>query len=275
MVENIVQDAGTEGVSGTCGLNGVLLKEWSALYAASLVISAASVFTQGDKNQRNVIFLFNQCSTLVVVCGIKKEFHFVVRNLQNVTFGKTIFDLYPGILKGFPQRRTKVRVKCDDAASLFGNFDSMAGSFADSLMCGRKSSKVENTGITDQVIWYFIFCKHHISTRITVEGEVSVSIRIGVDKCQSRMYFFIHNKSFCINSNFFHSSFQLVSEHVLSNFSDKSGLLAKALKHSQNITWSSARVRFHDRVALRAGSILCEIDKKLAKCSYVVVSITH
>ena len=73
VLQNIVQDAGTEGVSGTCGLNGVLLKEWSAFYAASLIISAASVFTHGDKNQRNVIFLFDQCSTLVVVCGIERS----------------------------------------------------------------------------------------------------------------------------------------------------------------------------------------------------------
>ena len=134
---------------------------------------------------------------------------------------------------------------------------------------------MENAGIADQVVWNLIHSQHHVSTWITIEREVSVSIRIGVDKCQCGMYFFIHNKSSCINSNFFNSSLQLVSEHILSNFSDKSGFLAKALKHSQNITWSSARVRFHDRVALCAGSILGEIDEKLAKCSHVVVSITH
>ena len=265
MLQNIVQDAGTEGVSGTCGLNGVLLKEWSAFYAASLIISAASVFTHGDKNQRNVIFLFDQCSTLVVVCGIEKEFHFVVRNLQNVTFGKAVFNLDTGILKGFPEWRAQIGVKGDDTAGFFCYLNGMTCSFTYALMGRRESSEMENTGVADQVIRNLILCQHHVSTWITIEGEVSVSIRIGVDKCQCGMYFFIHNKSSCINSNFFHSSLQLVSEHILSNFSDKSGLLAKALKHSQNITWSSARVRFHDRVALRAGSILCEIDEKLAK----------
>ena len=59
---------------------------WKSLEDARVEIEYG--LTKCDKNQRNVIFLFDQCSTLVVVCGIEKEFHFVVRNLQNVTMGK-------------------------------------------------------------------------------------------------------------------------------------------------------------------------------------------
>ena len=142
-------------------------------------------------------------------------------------------------------------------------------------MSGRESSEMENTGVTDQVIRNLVLRQHHVSAWITIEGEIPVSIRIGVDKCQSSMYFFIHNKSLCINSNFFNSCFQLVSEHVLSNFSDKSSFFTKALKHSQNIARSSTWIRLHDRITLCAGSVLCEIDKKLAKCGHVIDSIAH
>ena len=56
MVENVVQDAGAEGVSGTSGLDGILLKERGSFYTVSLVVSAASVFSKGDQDKGNVIF---------------------------------------------------------------------------------------------------------------------------------------------------------------------------------------------------------------------------
>ena len=98
MLQNIIQNAGAEGISGTCSLNSMLLKEWCTFYTATLVLSTASVLTHSDQYKGNVVLLFNKGCTLVIVCSIEEKFYFVVRNLQHIAFGKTVLDLFSGIL---------------------------------------------------------------------------------------------------------------------------------------------------------------------------------
>ena len=89
------------------------------------------------------------------------------------------------------------------------------------------------------------------------------------------MHLLIHNKCLCINSNFFNSSLELISKHVFSNLADESSFLSKTIQHSKNIAWGSAWIGLHNRVALCAGTILCEVDQKFTQCSHIIASIAH
>ena len=59
MVEDIVQSAGAESVAGSGGFDGVFLKEWCGFYFMSVVVCAASVFSEGDQDEWNVVFFFD------------------------------------------------------------------------------------------------------------------------------------------------------------------------------------------------------------------------
>ena len=58
MFQDIVQCACAEGISGPGGLDGMLLKERGGLYTQILVICTASIFSEGDQDQRDTVFFF-------------------------------------------------------------------------------------------------------------------------------------------------------------------------------------------------------------------------
>ena len=131
-------------------------------------------------------------------------------------------------------------------------------------MSGGKSDKKKNTGVCDQITGNLLFFQHHVCTWITVKREIPVSIRIGVNKCQCGMYFFIGYKIISINANFFHGLAKLVTKHIFSYFSNEGCFLAKAFQHGKYITGSTTRVGFQKRIPLGADAVFCEIDQQLS-----------
>ena len=127
-----------------------------------------------------------------------------------------------------------------------------------------KCSKVKNLCRTDQFFIHFFFFQHHICSRIPVEREISVTVRISMYERKCGMYFFIHYQIPCINSNFFDCSFQLFSEHIFSDFSDKCGLFPELFKHCEYIARCASRIGFQEWISLCARSIFCKINQQFA-----------
>ena len=135
VLKDIVQSTCTEGVTGSCGFDSVFLKEWCCFCFLSVVVCATSVFSESDKNKRNVVFFFDESCPFVIVCSIEEKFYFVVGNFQYISAFHSVFDFFAGIIKVFPERRAQAWVEGDDTASFFCNVKCVAGCFTDTFMC--------------------------------------------------------------------------------------------------------------------------------------------
>ena len=136
VVKHVVQGAGAEGVAGAGGFDGVFLKEWCGFYFSAMVVCTASVFSKGDQDKGDVVFFFDESCAFIVVCSIKKEFHFVVGDLQHIAAFHAVFDLFAGVIKVFPERWAKVWIESDNTVGFFCHIKSVAGCFADAFVCG-------------------------------------------------------------------------------------------------------------------------------------------
>ena len=133
-----------------------------------------------------------------------------------------------------------------------------------------KDSAVTNPFLID-------FLRHQIDvrTRLTVKGKITVAIFHSMDKCKSSMDVIIHSQSSCIDSLFHHCQFQLMSEHVVTDLTDKGHFLSEACQHRQHIAWRSAWVRFKQRIALTGKPVLGKIDQQFSQCGHIKDSLFH
>ena len=134
---------------------------------------------------------------------------------------------------------------------------------------------MENSGIADQISIHIILGKHHISTRITVKREITISIRISMYKSKSCMHFIIHNKISGIDSTFFDSTFKLFAKHIITYFSDKGSLFTKTVQHGKNIARSPTRIGLESWISLGTFAVFCKVDQKLAESCYIIQSVFH
>ena len=79
--QDMVQAAAAEGVAGTGCLNGGILQERLHLYAQILVVSAASVSSQRQHDQRNIVLFTQLCDTCVEILFAGEPLDLVIGNL--------------------------------------------------------------------------------------------------------------------------------------------------------------------------------------------------
>ena len=79
--QDIVQAAAAEGIAGTGCLNGGILQERLHLYAQILVVSAASVSSQRQHDQRDIVLFTQLCDTCVEILFAGEPLDLVIGNL--------------------------------------------------------------------------------------------------------------------------------------------------------------------------------------------------
>ena len=76
-----MQAAAAEGIAGTGCLNGGILQERLHFYAQILVVSAASVSSQRQHDQRDVVLLTQFCNTCIEILFAGEPLDLVIGNL--------------------------------------------------------------------------------------------------------------------------------------------------------------------------------------------------
>ena len=115
--------------------------------------------------------------------------------------------------------------------------------------------------ICNNVIPDLILPEHHICTRVTVEGEISVSVRISMYKGKCCVYLVVDHKVAGVDPYFLYGILKLGSEHVVSDFADECSFFAKLLKHCKHVAWSTARIGFQHRIPLCAASVFSKVNQ--------------
>ena len=86
-----------EGVSCSCGLDSLYVKSL-LFYPQIFIVSSASVFSHGQENQRDLIFLLKGPDTLVVIFFSGHELDLVIRNFQHITILESILHHFFGMV---------------------------------------------------------------------------------------------------------------------------------------------------------------------------------
>ena len=92
-----------------------------------------------------------------------------------------------------------------------------------------QGAKMKDSGITYQIKIQLVHSEHHISARIAVEGEITVSVCKGMYQCQGRMHFVVHQQIFRADTKLLQRFFQCFSKLIISYFSNKGSFLPKVI----------------------------------------------
>ena len=88
-----------------------------------------------------------------------------------------------------------------------------------------KAAKVEDFGVFNDLVLYFLRLQHHIRTGIAVEAEIPITVCIGMDNRQRGMNAFIVLQTGGVDTGLHKAGSQLLTEAVLAHLTDKCGFM--------------------------------------------------
>ncbi len=123
------------------------------------------------------------------------------------------------------------------------------------------------------VALYFLAGQHDIRAGLSVEREISVAVRELLHKGKRRRNGLVHLEAAHINALPCRFILQHSAEHVVADFADKRGAVAKPGKHRKHITGRTSGIRLINGISLRALSAAGKINKQLTQCRYRIFSV--
>ena len=271
VLQDIVEYAGTECISRAGGFNGIFLQERPCLHLQIFVVSPASVLSQGQQDQRNVVSILQNPDAFIKVFLTGEPLDLVIGNLQHITPLHTKSDLLLGLLQCLPQRGAEIGVISDQTSIFFCNFQRLCRCFPDTGMGHGKRAKMEDLRLCNQILINLLRTQIHVCTGIPIEGEIPVTVRISVNECQSGMYLVIHQQIPGIDTHILNHGFQMVSQKVVAYFSNKGGFFTQFCEHCQHIAGCAAGIGLHQVIPLAAESVFGEVDEQFAQSCNMII----
>ena len=262
------QCARAECIACSGCLNGIGIEESLYIDFRAAAVCLGSVGTESCEYKRDLKLIDDHVDALVQVLFTGHESDLVVGDLEDVALGKAVSDLLLGLLLAAPERRTEVGIEGNKASGFFCDLKSLNGSLLNRIMRHGKCSEMEDLRALDQIAVRhdLVFREHDISAGISVEREVSVAVRKLLDKCECRVNFLVHLQAGHIDALLLGLGFKELSEHIVADLADESGLLAGFVEHSQYVAGSSAGICLKQIVALLAHAVLCKVNEKFSQC---------
>ena len=130
---------------------------------------------------------------------------------------------------------------------------------------------MEDLGALDQsaVLLHLVSREHDIRSGVSVEGEVSVSVGELLDKRERRMDLLVHFETCHVDALLLCLGLEEPSEHVIAHLADESSLFAGFVEHCKDVAGCSPGICLKQIVSLLADPVLCKVDQKFSKRSYI------
>ena len=266
VLQDIVQHAGAEGVTGAGGLDDPAELAGRLKDLISAVVGVAAVSARGHVQETDVrpALLQHRGSPVEVLFSGHEE-DLIIRDFQDVALSEAPGDLLFRRVFTRPERRTPVRIEGDQRSRLAGQLQRTDCCAAAGLVRQGQRSEVEDPAGFQQVLIQFICPQQQIRARFPIETEVPVSVGEGVDDGQGRRDLRVPFQAADVDAGVFHRVREEITKAVLSHLADERGLFPQLLQHGQHIRRGSAGIGFEQGISLPALSVPGEVDQQFSQ----------
>ena len=189
----------------------------------------------------------------------------VVADFDYVRLLKAPEHLLSCFLLGAPERHAQIGVAGDELTGFLCIGDGLLRCRAGGLVCEAEGSEVEHARLVNEALIDLLPAELRVRAGLSREGKRAIASVVKRYKRERRKIIRVGEHTPCVNSGSLQRPKKQLSKRIVSDLSEKSGLLAVDIQRREKITGCAAGVGRHGGVAVGVLGFCGEIDEQLAE----------